>query len=237
MERYEIETFLALAEELHFARTAQRLHISPGRVSQTVKALERRIGAALFERTSRHVALTPAGRQLRDGLLPAYQQIQQVVADVTAACADISGVLRAGFTAPWSGKLLAQAAETFSSRYPHCSVELLGATYHNAITALRRKDVYLVIAEPPVEECDVVVGPVLFSERRALVVPAAHPLAARESASLEDLAVLPLVTAADVSRAWREAYFPCRTPADAPIQHGAMATASRSSHSDQAMTA
>ncbi|MET7345564.1 LysR family transcriptional regulator [Streptomyces sp. NPDC087866] len=58
MERYEIETFLALAEELHFARTAERLQVSPGRVSQTVKALERRIGGALFERSSRHVALT-----------------------------------------------------------------------------------------------------------------------------------------------------------------------------------
>ncbi|MEV1026806.1 LysR family transcriptional regulator [Streptomyces sp. NPDC050264] len=220
MERYEIETFLALAEELHFARTAERLLISPGRVSQTIKALERRIGGTLFERSSRRVALTPVGRQLRDDLLPAYEQIQRAVADATAACTDIRGVLRVGFTAPWSGRLLAQAAETFSTGHPRCSVELQGATYNLVITALRQKDVDLVIAEPPVEEPDVTVGPVLFSERRALVVPADHDLATRESVSLEDLALLPLVTAAGVSRTWREAFFPRRTPRGARIEHG-----------------
>ncbi|MFJ8825329.1 LysR family transcriptional regulator [Streptomyces sp. NPDC102467] len=220
MERYEIETFLALAEELHFARTAERLHVSPGRVSQTIKALERRIGGTLFERSSRRVDLTPVGRQLRDDLLPAYEQIQRAVADATAACTDIHGVLRVGFTAPWSGKLLAQAAEAFSTRHPRCSVELQGATYNLVITALRQKDVDLVIAEPPVEEPDVIVGPVLFSERRALVVPADHPLAARESVSLEDFAVLPLIAAVGVSRAWREAFFPRRTPRGARIEHG-----------------
>jgi DNA-binding transcriptional LysR family regulator len=54
VERYEIETFLTLAEELHFTRTAERLLVSRGRVSQTVKKLERRIGGALFERSSHH---------------------------------------------------------------------------------------------------------------------------------------------------------------------------------------
>ncbi|MGW5860668.1 LysR family transcriptional regulator [Streptomyces sp. NPDC055239] len=224
MERYEIETLLALAEELHFARTAERLHVSPGRVSQTIKALERRIGGALFERSSRRVELTPVGRQLRDDLLPAYQQIQRALADAAAACADIRGVLRVGFTAPWSGKLLAQAAEAFSTRHPLCSVELQGSTYSTPIRALRQKDVDLVIAETPVEEPGVVVGPVLFSERRALVVPAAHPLAAREWVSLEDLALLPLITALGVSRAWHEAFFPRRTPQGKAIEHGPTAS-------------
>jgi DNA-binding transcriptional LysR family regulator len=61
VERYEIETFLALAEELHFTRTAERLRVTPGRVGQTIKKLERRIGGALFERSSRHVSFTPVG--------------------------------------------------------------------------------------------------------------------------------------------------------------------------------
>ncbi|MFI6688325.1 LysR family transcriptional regulator [Streptomyces sp. NPDC050485] len=224
MERYEIETFLALAEELHFARTAERLHVSPGRVSQTIKALERRIGGALFERSSRRVVLTPIGQQLCDELLPAHQQIQRAVANAMAACTDVRGVLRAGFTAPWSGKLLAQAAEAFASRHPRCLVELQGATYNAAIRALRQQNVDLVIAEPPIEEPDVIVGPVLFSEHRALVVPATHPLAARETVSLEDLALLPLITAVGVSPTWREAYFPRRTPQGEHVEHGPAAS-------------
>ena len=64
LERHEIEAFLTLAEELHFGRTAERLHVSTARVSQTIRKLERRVGAPLFDRTSRRVELSPAGGQL-----------------------------------------------------------------------------------------------------------------------------------------------------------------------------
>ncbi|MEV5937528.1 LysR family transcriptional regulator [Streptomyces sp. NPDC051994] len=216
MERYEIETFLALAEELHFTRTAERLLVSPGRVSQTIKKLERRIGGTLFERNSRRVALTPVGRQLHAELLPAYQRVQQAVANAAAACRGPAGALRVGFTAPWSGDLIVRAADVFNSRYPHCTVELQEVTYNVAIVALQSEDVDLVVAEPPVEDPAITVGPVVFSEPRALLVPADHPLAAQESVSLEDLAVLPLITAVGVSRAWRDAFFPRRTPPGPP---------------------
>ncbi|MFB4300467.1 LysR family transcriptional regulator [Actinomadura sp. NTSP31] len=220
MERYELETFLALAEELHFSRTAERLHVSPGRVSQTIKSLERRIGGALFERSSRRVALTPVGRRLRDDLLPAYRQIQEAVANATAAYEGISGVLRVGFTAPWSSELVLRAADAFSSRHPRCSVELRDVTYNAAIATLRDKGVDLVVAEPPVDDPGITVGPVVFSERRALVVPAAHHLAARETVSQEDFAALPLITATGVSQVWRDAFFPRRTPQGRRIEHG-----------------
>ncbi|MFF7341749.1 LysR family transcriptional regulator [Streptomyces sp. NPDC008163] len=221
MERYEIETFLALAEELHFARTAERLKVSPGRVSQTVKALERRIGGALFERSSRHVALTQVGRQFRDDLLPAYRQMQRAVADAQGACADIRGLLRVGFTAAWSGEIVLQAGDLLSARYPHCTVELLDVSYNDtAIAALRAKHVDLLIAEPPVQEPDVVVGPVVFCEPRALVVPARHPLAQKDTVTLEDLALLPLVTTGGISTAWSEELFPQRTPLGRYIARG-----------------
>ncbi|NKY89747.1 LysR family transcriptional regulator [Nocardia veterana] len=220
MERYEIEAFLVLAEELHFGRTAERLHVSPGRVSQTIKALERRIGGALFERSSRRVALTPVGRQLRDELLPAYQQIQLAVAHATAAYQDIRGVLRFGFTAPWTGELVLRAADAFSSRHSRCVVELQEVTYNAAIMALREKKVDLLVAELPGAEPGISVGPVLFRERRALAVPAVHPLAMRETVSLEDLALLPLVMGVGMSSSWRDVHFPRRTPEGRHIEHG-----------------
>jgi DNA-binding transcriptional LysR family regulator len=220
VERYEIETFLTLAEELHFTRTAERLLVSPGRVSQTIKKLERRVGGALFERSSRQVTLTPVGRQLHAELLPAYQQVQQAIANASAACRGLSGVLRVGFTAAWCSALIVQAAEAFNSRHPRCTVELQELTYNAVIAALQGKDVDLAVAEPPVEDPAITVGPVLFSEPRALLVPADHPLATQKTVSLEDLAVLPLVTAVGVSRAWQEAFFPRRTPQGRLIRHG-----------------
>ena len=60
----EIEAFVTLAEELHFGRTAERLHVSTARVSQAIKRMELRVGVPLFERTSRRVELTAAGRAL-----------------------------------------------------------------------------------------------------------------------------------------------------------------------------
>jgi len=71
IERHEAEAFLALPEELHFGRTAERLHVSAARVSQTIRRLERRVGVPLFRRTSRRVELTPVGRQLHDETRPA----------------------------------------------------------------------------------------------------------------------------------------------------------------------
>jgi DNA-binding transcriptional LysR family regulator len=67
VELREIEVFLVLAEELHFGRTAVRLRLSQGRVSQLVRALEREIGGSLFERSSRQVRLTRLGVRFRSG--------------------------------------------------------------------------------------------------------------------------------------------------------------------------
>src|SRR5256885_12256039 len=76
VEMREIEAFLAVADDLPFGRAAQRLHVTTASVSQAIRALERRVGGPLFERTSRQVALTPIGVRLRAGFEPAYEQLR-----------------------------------------------------------------------------------------------------------------------------------------------------------------
>ena len=76
-ELRDIEIFLTPAEELHFGRTAQRLRVTPARVSQAIKKRERRVGAPLFDRSPHHVALTPIGRQLHADLQTAFEQTAQ----------------------------------------------------------------------------------------------------------------------------------------------------------------
>ena len=73
VELRDIEIFLAAAEELHFGRTAERLHVTPARVSQSFQRTERRLGAPLFDRTTRRVRLTALGQQLQPELGAARQ--------------------------------------------------------------------------------------------------------------------------------------------------------------------
>ena len=76
MELHQLEAFLAVAEELHFGRAADRLHVAQPPLSRTIKQLERDLGAHLFERTTRNVRLTGAGEAL---LEPARQALESCV--------------------------------------------------------------------------------------------------------------------------------------------------------------
>jgi predicted DNA-binding protein (UPF0251 family) len=94
----QAEAFLVVAEELHFGRAADRLHVSQPRVSRLIAALERQVGGALLERTSRRVTLTPLGQQFRGELGAAYEQLQAAVDHARRAAREAAGQLRIGFT-------------------------------------------------------------------------------------------------------------------------------------------
>ncbi|MBL7491539.1 LysR family transcriptional regulator [Frankia sp. AgB1.9] len=225
MERHEIEAFLALAEELHFRRTSERLGLAQGRVSQTIRKLERQIGAPLFERTSRRVALTPVGRQLRDDLAPAYRQVEEAMARAVAYGKGVSGVLRVGFSSPWAADRILEAGKVFRHRHPDCAVSLREVQLTDPLGPLRAGQLDLQLTEFPVAEQDLTTGPVVFSEPAALMVPARHPFARRESVSVEDLAGASLVTVVgDIPRHWMDHIYPRHTPTGRPIAHGAQAT-------------
>ncbi|MFF9869716.1 LysR family transcriptional regulator [Streptomyces sp. NPDC013953] len=225
VERHEIEVFLALAEELHFRRTSERLGLAQGRVSQTIRKLEHRLGTPLFVRTSRRVALTDVGQQLRDDLAPAYRMVEEAVARAIASGKGITGMLRVGYSSPWVGDLVIRAADTFRSRYPDCAVHIQEVQLSDPYGPLRTGALHLQITEFPVLEPDLVTGPVIFSEPRALIVPARHPLARRDAVSVEDLADTVLVSmSGDIPQYWLDHHYPRTTPAGRPVEHGATAT-------------
>jgi DNA-binding transcriptional LysR family regulator len=221
VERREIEIFLTLAEELHFGRTAERLLVSTARVSQTISNLERRFGALLFERTSRRVTLTPVGRALRDDLKPAFAQIEAGIERATAAGREVRGVLRVGFFRAAAGRFVLAVADAFETLYPGCEVQIRENQLSDGLALLRADEIDLLFLMLPVEEPDLVTGPVVIREARMLAVSARHPFARRESVSLDDLArdkVLRAPTALPeyVQTAW----VPRQTPDGRPIKRG-----------------
>ena len=221
MERREIEIFLTLADELHFGRTAERLHVSTARVSQTIARLERRFGVRLFDRTSRQVALTPVGRRLRDDLRPAFEQIEAGVERATAAGRQVQGVLRVGFFRAAAGRFVLEVAEAFEHAYPGAEVQIRENQLNDGLRLLRDDEVDVLFLMLPVDEPDLVAGPVLVREARLLAVSARHPLARRDAVTIEDLARDPVLTAPSELPAYvRDSVVPARTPAGKPVRRG-----------------
>jgi DNA-binding transcriptional LysR family regulator len=194
--------------------------VSTARVSQTIKKLERQIGAALFERTSRRVALTPIGARLHEDLAPAYRQILDGIDRAVAAGRGVDGVLRVGFVGTAVGQFLHQVAGSFRERHPACQVQVREARYSDFLDLLRGDEVDMMLVPVPVDEPDLAAGPVLFREPSVLAVSARHPYARRASVSLEDLAGDKVLRPVPLPGYMEESLVPRQTPGGHPIERG-----------------
>ncbi|MEU6229316.1 LysR family transcriptional regulator [Streptomyces sp. NPDC047042] len=220
MELRDIEIFLTLAEELHFGRTAERLHVSQARVSQAIAKQERRLGVVLFDRTSRRVTLTPVGRRLREDLQQAVDLIREGLARAEAAGAKTGQTLRLGVFGH-AGHELRPLIDAFRSRHPGSDVQFGEIYGSNPFTALRTGEHDAHVLWLPVAEPDLTVGPTVLSGGRVLAVASDHPLAERGSASLEDLGDNHVVDLGpDAPDYWVAAMTPTRTPLGRRIPRG-----------------
>ncbi|MER6006813.1 LysR family transcriptional regulator [Nonomuraea angiospora] len=221
MDWQEIEAFLAVADELHFARAARRLHLSQARVSQTIQKLERRVGSPLFDRTTRRVSLTPIGRRLLDDLRPAHQAVLDALDRAQAAGRGITGVLRVAFLGPLAGRVVLDVMTAIRTGHPDLDIQLYETQIADPCRPLREEEVDLALIQFPVNEPGITTGLVVLSEPRVLAVSARHPYARRASVSLEDLARdHTFRPAGRPSPGWLDNYLPWTTPAGRPIERG-----------------
>ncbi|MFE7796246.1 LysR family transcriptional regulator [Nocardia sp. NPDC057440] len=221
MERHEIEAFLTLADELHFGRAAERLRVSPSRITQIIQRLERQIGAPLFERTSRRVTLTPIGRLLREDLLPGHQRIQQAIQRATAEGRGVTGVLNVGFNGAAAGQLILETTKHYRAAHPGSEVNIREVQINDGLNGWRSDAFDMVLISRPIDEPDLVTGPTLISEARMLAVSSRHPLARRASISLEDLTEVTLLRMpTTLPDSVVQDRVPSHTPSGAPIAHG-----------------
>ncbi|MFF5214595.1 LysR family transcriptional regulator [Micromonospora sp. NPDC000442] len=219
LERHEIETFLTLAGELHFGRTAERLGVTTGRISHVIRKLERRIGAPLFERTSRVVRITPIGRQLADDLAPLVEQMDAALRRAIEAGRGVTGQLRVAFLGEYLAPVLLKAVRLFTARHPDCAVDVREVQLATSRASLMDGSIDVLVASYPFD--GLACGPALMVERRVLAVAATHPLADAESVSLEVLADHPVVQyPAMTSAAFKRDRTPEQTPAGRLIPKG-----------------
>jgi DNA-binding transcriptional LysR family regulator len=219
IELREMRLFLVLAEELHFGRTADRLGLTTSRVSQTLRSIERKLGGRrLLDRTSRVVTLTHAGGLLRDELATAVAALDDTLGRARVRGAG-PGQVRVGVLNAASGsEVLNEAIKRFEAAYDGASVRLAKTPFADRLGPLRRREVQLSVTRLPLAQADIVVGPLLSEgDRRVVMVANDHPLARRDSVSVEDFADYPVRRPPDAPEELAEAACPSRTPSGRPI--------------------
>jgi DNA-binding transcriptional LysR family regulator len=190
METRELRYFVAVAEELHFGRAAQRLGIAQPPLSRAIRQLERRLGVALLERTSRTVTLTEAGSVLlREGRAALYAVEAAERRARRAAAGRPSMVLatKAGASIELLAKLLdAYAAE------PHAvTVDVLLCGIGEQARLLRDGRADVALLHRPFDATAGFDTEELCTEGQVVVLPAGHPLTARPHVRLAEIADLP----------------------------------------------
>jgi DNA-binding transcriptional LysR family regulator len=215
----DIEIFLTLAEELHFGRTAARLHLAQPRVTRVITALEGQAGGRLFERTSRKVRLTPLGARLRDRLQPAYTQLVAAFDDARHAANDKAGELRIGFTLTTQGEALTRLASAFEADCRGCRAVPSEVDLVRPYEALRTGEVDVLFNWLALDEPDLTVGPAIEYRERVLAVGRTHPLAERGIVDAEELADYPNTGfIQSLPLALVDAIMPPRTPSGRPVR-------------------
>jgi DNA-binding transcriptional LysR family regulator len=189
MDSRELQQFVAVAEELHFGRAAARLGIAQPPLSRTVRQLETRLGTTLLHRTSRSVALTPAGEVLlREGrrALTALKAAERRTRDAGRARLVLA-------TKPMSdGGLLGPSLERYAASPDAVEVEirLCGAGEQTGL--LRSGEADLVLLRLPHDDPEGLELRELLTEPEAAIVPTSHAWAGRGSVTLAELRAQPL---------------------------------------------
>jgi len=195
MELRQLRYFAAVADELHFGRAAEKLHMSQPPLSVQVGQLERELGVALFERTTRQVVLTPAGRRLRDRVRALLDDVTSIEVDMRQYADGLTGELTAGFVSSANYTVLPGLVQLFRSRRPQVDLSLIPLTSGEQLARVRagRLDVALVRDDLPGDEGDLH-AEVVFEERLVACVPAGHALADRGEIAPAELADLPHIS-------------------------------------------
>ncbi|MFJ8043634.1 LysR family transcriptional regulator [Kitasatospora sp. NPDC096147] len=203
----ELECFSVLVHLLHFGRTAERLGVSQGRVSQLIKRLERRVGAELFRRTSRRVELTELGRELAGQVVPAFEQLREGYRTARAR-AVTAAPLRLGFQCA-----VYEPVARVIAGLPEGAVQLVELPWADPFSQLARGEVDLAIVLAPCREPEFEVLLEFSRQTVYVAVPAGRRLGGAAGVSGEELAGLPLVEPRGPAPGyWREVNAPRRTP-------------------------
>ena len=193
MELRHLRYFVTLAEELHFGRAAEKLHISQPPLSMQIRALEKELAVTLLNRTQRHVSLTQAGAALLAEARHILARVEQAVLMTKRAGRGEIGELAIGFISVADYNVLPVVLREFRRRFPQVNLTLRESTTDAQIRDLAAGRIDVGFVLPPLNEPSLESVPIL-REPLIAALPEKHPLARKPGKlALEKLKDAPFI--------------------------------------------
>jgi DNA-binding transcriptional LysR family regulator len=170
-----LSCFIAVAEELHFGRAAERLHMTQPPLSRQIQQLETELGVQLIDRTTRAVTLTPAGVAFLPDARRILQLAEGAALTVKRVPAGEMGTVVVGFTAASANAVLPRLLDRARDQLPDVKLELREMVTAAQIERLMTGELDLGMARPPLKRPGLVSRPLLH-EQLVAALPVAHPL-------------------------------------------------------------
>jgi DNA-binding transcriptional LysR family regulator len=186
MELQQIRYFLALADELHFWNTAEKLYLTQSALSRQIKALEDELGVLLFVRTKRNVKLTEAGTYYREQWLRLMQDIDRVHRQAKNLHDGAVGTMRIGYPGSIAHSFLPELMAAMAHSLPDVRIELVEPTDISFEALLLNYQMDIGFRRDPAQN-PALSSACLYTEHFALIIPDAHPLRQETFRGLQDV--------------------------------------------------
>lgn len=187
MELRHLRYFVAVAEERHFGRAAERLHMAQPPLSQQIRQLESELGVTLLRRTTRRVDLTDAGAAYLEKARGILAAVDEAGIEAQRVDAGLSGRLAVGCVGSATYSLLPTLARTLREQRPGLDFSFRGEMLvPDQVAALLAGEIDLALLRPPVDEPGIALHP-LRTERLIVALPDGHRLAGRRRVRVADL--------------------------------------------------
>lgn len=187
MDLRQLRTFVAVAAERHFGRAAERLHIAQPAVSQQIRALEAALDTRLFDRTSRSVELTAAGRTLLAGAPEILERMAQLAEATRARGRVLRGELRLNYARTAPVGIATDIVEEFRRRHPEVTLLTDSATTARSVAELREGALDVAFVRLPIEDQPELTVLEVGRDPLVAALPVRHRLARRGTLSASDL--------------------------------------------------